>query len=26
MTYGQQPRQNPLPEWWEIELRKAQEK
>lgn len=27
MTYGQQPRQNPLlPEWWERELRKAQEK
>jgi hypothetical protein len=25
MTYGQQPRQNSLPEWWEIELRKAQQ-
>ena len=26
MNYGQEPRQNPLSDWWEIELRKAQEK
>ena len=23
MTYGQEPRQNPLPDWYEIELRKT---
>jgi hypothetical protein len=26
MTYGQQPKQNPLPEYWEIELKKAKDR